>query len=357
MEGMFDNPMEGLDLNDLRFGNPNIPTESEKDENFAGGPEIPTEEEGDDDSDNRASDLHQGRQIPELEEEEEEVDVNFFTAFAEEGIIELGEGEEVPETADLAWFAEKAKAKLQKEVDEAINEYKETLPEEVKYLLDNHDAGVSIHDLLNAEKKIFNIASITEEKLSESESVQKKVISEYLKLSGEDEDTIAETLMDYEDSGLLEKMAKRSHSKLLAHTAQEQQRMIESKKQEEANRKVQYQEWLGNLKETINKKEEIFPGIPLTEKQRTDLYKGITQVDKSGKNAVMKYRETNPDFDLQVAYLATVLKGDFSVLESIATTKATRDLKEKASNNGSTSKSSRSLKGVDINVIKKALKF
>jgi hypothetical protein len=353
MEGMFDNPMEGLDLNDLRFGNPNIPTEEEE----GGVPEIPTEDdEIEEKEDNRASDLHLGRQIPEIEEEEDQ-DVNFFTAFAEEGIIELGEGEEIPEEADLAWFAEKAKSKLQKEVEEAINEYKETLPEEVKYLLDNHDEGVSIHDLLNAEKKIFDVASITEDKLTDSESLQKRVITEYLKLSGEDEDTIAETLMDYEDSGLLEKMAKRSHSKLLNYTAREQQKLIESKKQEEANRKVQYQEWLGNLKETIDKKEEIFPGVPLTEKQRKDLYKGITQVDKTGKNAVMKYRESNPDFDLQVAYLATVLKGDFSVLENIATTKATRDLKEKASNNSSTSKSSRSLKGVDINVIKKALKF
>lgn len=353
MEGMFDNPMEGLDLNDLRFGNPSIPTEAQEVDKFGKDPEIPTEDDGED---HRASDLHQGRQIPEIEEEEIEEELNFFTAFAEEGIIELEEGEAVPEEADLAWFAEKAKSKLQKDLDAAIEDYKSTMPEEVKYLLDNHDSGVSIKDLLNAEKTIFDVASITEDALSSSEITQKKVISEYLKLSGEDAESIAETILDYEDSGLLEKMAKRSHTKLLDHTTKTQQALIQNKKQEEVNKRAAYQDWLGELKETINKKEEIFPGIPLTEKQRADLYKGITQVDNKGQNAVMKYRESNPDFDLQVAYLATVLKGDLSLIETIAKTKATQKLKEEASSTSSTRKTN-SLKGVDLNIIKKALKF
>jgi hypothetical protein len=359
MEGIFDNPMGGIDLGELGLGKPsNIPDESHiKDED-----ELDSNSDnflGDDDN-TRAFDLHQGR-IEIKEEEEEDTnelpeDFNLFNAFQEEGLIELGEGEEIPKDADLEWFSTKAKEKVQKEVESALEEYKETLPEEIKYLLDNIDAGVSIYDLVNADKKIMEVASITEEKLSESESLQKDVLAKYLKATGESDEAIKETLLDYEDSGLLEKMAKRAHSKLVVQEQKEKERLVQAKKEEQYTQKQKYQEWLGDLKENINKKEEIFPGVKLTDKQRKDLYKGITEVDKTGKNAVMKYRDSNPDFDLQVAYIATVLKGDFSVLENIATTKATRDLKEKASNlSNSGSKPNKSLKGVDMNVIKKAL--
>lgn len=362
MDGVFDNPMEGLELDSLgNMGNPNIPT--------TGGipqeDQIKTEEEDDalvnelgSLDDNRAADLHQGREIPEEEEEYESSpeDFNLFKTFAEEGIISLGEDEEIPEDADLEWFAERAKAKVQADVNSAIEEYKETLPEEVRYLLDNYESGVSIQDLLQADKKVIEVASITEEQLSESERTQKDILARYLKLSGESDEDIRDTLLDYEDSGLLEKMAKKAHGKLVQYEASQKEQLVQREKQEAQARKQQYNNWLSDLKSTIDTKEEILPGIKLTDTQRKELFKGITQVDKSGKNAVMKYREQNPDFDLQVAYLATVLKGDFSVFENAATTKVTRKVKEQADGLSSTaSKSGRKLKDVDLSIMRKAL--
>jgi len=365
--GVFDNPMDGLDLGELgSMGNPEANVSAN-----AGG--IPTEDEvkaeGDDstpdleplEDDNKARDLHVGREIPaeeDLEGFEETGDVNIFQAFAEEGIIALGEDEEVPEEADLEWFAEKAKQKLQADLDAALEEYKEGLPDEAKYLLENYEQGVSIQDLLKADRKVMEIASIPTEKIEESESLQKDMLARYLKLSGETDEDIRDTLIDYEDSGLLEKMAKKAHGKLVQYEAAQKQQMVEREKQMSLQRKQEYNDWLTSMKSTIDAKEEIIPGIKITDKQRKELYKGITQVDKNGKNAVMKYREQNPDFDLQVAYLATVLKGDFSVFENIATTKATRNLKEQADGLSSTAtKAGKRLKGVDLSIMKKALKL
>lgn len=365
--GIFDNPLDGMDLGELSFGNPTIPVEGEgktgegeitNTEDGEGTGEEPTLEPLDD---TRATDLHQGREIPMEDEDgpeggEEEEEVNFFSAFAEEGIIALEEEEEIPEDADLGWFAEKAKAKLQADVDSAIEDYKEGLPEEVRYLLDNYESGVSIQDLLKADKQVMDIQAITDEQLADSESLQKDLLAKYLTIAGESPEDIKETLLDYEDSGLLGKMSKKAHSKLVQYEAAQRKQMMEQKKQAEIDRQNEYKDWLSNLKTTIDSKEEILPGVKLTDKQKKELYKGITQVDKSGKNQVMKYREKNPDFDLQVAYLATVLKGDFSILENIATTKATQKVKEQANGlNSTASKSGRKLKGVDLSIMKKAL--
>lgn len=364
--GVFDNPMDGIDLGEFgSLGNPEANTSSN-----AGGIPMEDEIEEDDDStqglgsleddDNKARDLHIGRDIPEesFGDYEDPADVNIFQAFAEEGIISLDEGEEVPKDADLEWFAEKAKQKLQADLDAALKEYKEGMPEEAKYLLENYEQGVSIQDLLKADRKVMEIATIPIEKIEESESLQKDMLVRYLKLSGESDEDIRDTLIDYEDSGLLEKMAKKAHGKLIQYEAAQKQQMVERERQMSLQRKQEYNNWLSNMKSTIDSKEEIIPGIKITDKQRKELYKGITQVDKNGKNAVMKYRDENPDFDLQVAYLATVLKGDFSVFENIATTKATRNLKEQADGLSSTaSKSGRRLKGVDLDVMKKALKL
>lgn len=364
MDGVFDNPMDGLDLGDLgNMGNPNVVSSAGgiPEEDVIKGEEGETlenlgEVELESLEDTRAMDLHQGRDIPLEDESYSQDDINLFQVFAEEGIISLGEEESVPEDADLEWFATKAKEKVQADVDSAIAEYKESLPDEVRYLLDNYDSGVSIQDLLQADKKVMEVASISEEKLEESEGLQKDLLAKYLRLSGETEEDIRDTIIDYEDSGLLEKMSKKAHSKLIQYEAAQKQNLVQREKQRAIEQKQQYQSWLSSMKDTIDSKEEIFPGIKLTDKQRKDLYRGITQVDKSGKNAVMKYRESNPDFDLQVAYLATVLKGDFSVFENVATTKATRKVKEQADGLSSTAtKSGRTLKGVDLSIMKNAL--
>lgn len=77
----------------------------------------------------------------------------------------------------------------------------------------------------------------------------------------------------------------------------------------------------------------------------------------------MKFREKNPEFDLVVAYLATVMskedKINWDMLTTVAETKATKNLKAKAKNADLSSSSTkrRTLKGIDISIMKNAIKL
>lgn len=289
-------------------------------------------------------------------------DVDIWKNFAEAGIIDLEEDDDTSDK-DLQWFADKAKEKINNNVTSAVDDYKESLPDEIKYLLENHEKGVNVFDLLKADKKVIEYDSLTSEQISENESLQKKLLSEFYHLQGESPEDIVDMIEDIEVAGLLEKQANRAAKKLSQVQQQERSRLIESQKQQETERKNHYDSAIASLKNSIYEKEEIIPGIKLSEKQKKEVYQGITKFDREGKNEVMKFREKNPEFDLVVAYLATVMskedKINWDMLTTVAETKATKNLKAKAKNADLSSSSTKrkTLKGIDISIMKNAIKL
>ncbi len=289
-------------------------------------------------------------------------DVDIWKNFAEAGIIDLEEDDDTSDK-DLQWFADKAKEKINNNVTSAVDDYKESLPDEIKYLLENHEKGVNVFDLLKADKKVIEYDSLTSEQISENESLQKKLLSEFYYLQGESPEDIDDMIEDIEVAGLLEKQANRAAKKLSQVQMQERNRIIEEQKQQETERKNHYDSAITSLKNSIYEKEEIIPGIKLSEKQKKEVYQGITKFDREGKNEVMKFREKNPEFDLVVAYLATVMskedKINWDMLTTVAETKATKNLKAKAKNADLSSSSTkrRTLKGIDISIMKNAIKL
>lgn len=357
------NPLEGFSL-DAFSAFDSAPSFEERDDDFGKIDNSDDDSNNDDSNDDNLNNPPSGPNVIRDEEDEAEIDdtdtdedFNFIEALAQEGIIELDENESI-EGKDLEWFSEKAKQKLQKDLNEAIDDYKSTLPDEIKELLDNYESGVPIGKLLQAEKSVFEISKINIDDLEDNEKLQKQVITNYLKSQGESDDDIKDTLNDYEDAGLLKKQALRVHPKMVAAEVEKKNSLIQQEKARAINEKENYNKWLVDIKKTIDDKKEIIPGIELTDKQRKDLYAGITKVDKDGLNEIAKFRKQNPDFDLQVAYIATVLKGDFSKFESSATTKAVKQIKAQADNLNSTSgKATSKLRGVDLSIMKKAIKF
>ena len=134
--------------------------------------------------------------------------------------------------------------------------------------------------------------------------------------------------------------------------------LIKAQKQEQQERIKSHEQWLSDLNDHISKKEEILPGFKLSPKDKTELYKGITKLDKSGKNEIMRMREKDPEFDLKIAYLATVLKWDFSAFERQSTTKSTRKLADAIKSTKKTgSRPSRGTsKNVDFDTMRKSLR-
>ena len=369
-------PLEGLDLSSLgnmsSLGAPSFELKEgvEEEEGIAAKPEGSIEdavigEDSIDDSqlatvnsiglrDDEGNEVDDEGETTEDDEEGDEPSI--LSTFTDMGLIDLSDEEkESDEERDLQWFADKALEKVSKGVEEGVEDYKDSLPDAIKTLLDNYEEGVPLGALLQGERDVYDIASVSNEKLEGSEGLQKRMISELLSLQGESAEDIDDRITDYEDSGLLEKYAKRSHAKLINFKAHQKDETIRREKAVAVENKEKYNTWLTDLRTDIDGREEIIPGVTLNDKQKKELYNGITKQDRNGKNAVAKYREANPDFDLQVAYLATVMKGDFSAFEAAANTRATKKLKGQASSGSgsSISKKRSNLKGVDLNIMKK----
>ena len=290
---------------------------------------------------------------------------SMWSAFANNGIIDLDEGELEDEDIDkdLEWFASKAQDKLDKGIEEAVENYKDTLPQEVRYLLDNYESGVSILDLVKADKAIMDYETIKEDQLEDNESLQKGLVADMYRLQGESEDDIKGLVEDLEAAGLLDKQSKRALGKLKTYKKTQREEMIRQQKEADLEARQKYEDKIKSLKKTIDSKEEIIPGIQLNDKQKKQLFNGITKFDREGKNEVMRFRESNPDFDLVVAYLATALnkggKINWDQIVTVAETKATKNLKDKANKTGSggSTKRSNNLKGVDVSIMKNAIGF
>ncbi len=98
-------------------------------------------------------------------------------------------------------------------IEREVQNYKNSLPEDVHKLVEFVEAGGNPKDFMEA---YYNNKSWGEYEV-DSEVSQKVVLREYLKAQGEEDEDIEETLDTYEVSGILEKKAKVALNKLQAY--------------------------------------------------------------------------------------------------------------------------------------------
>ena len=280
----------------------------------------PEESNTKEDSEEQVSETTEASKTEEPVEEEGDNPLRVFAEMQrDQGLIDFND-EEFEDSED--WLLEK----VQGTIDNKVAEYKDNMPEEIKYLLENYEAGVNMYDLINASASEQSYGSIAEESLEDNLSLQKMLVRDLLVKSGWSEERITRKLNRYEDSGVLKEEAEEALASLKEIQKAEKTQLIKQQKEEQKQRIQAHEQWLGDLKDHIGKKEEILPGFQLSPKDKDNLYKGITKLDKNGKNEIMRMREKDPEFDLKIAYLATVLKWDFSAFERQSTTKTTRKL-------------------------------
>ena len=287
--------------------------------------------------------------------EEEEETSNAFRVFAEmqrdKGLIDYND-EEFEENDD--WLF----SRISDTIESKVNEYKETIPTEIKYLLDNYEAGVPLSNLLEMQNQEQVYESISVENLEKSDSLQKNVVRDLLMKTGWSEERANKKIQRYEDAGVLHEEAEEALGSLVEMQKYEKEQFVETKKQEQQQKIQAHEKWLGDLKDHIGKKEEILPGFKLSPKDKDNLYKGITKLDREGKNEIMRLREKDPEFDLKIAYLATVLKWDFSAFERQSTTKSTRKLADviKSTKKTGSRPSRGTSNNVDFDTMRKSLR-
>ena len=249
-------------------------------------------------------------------------------------------------------------SQVEKSVANKVSEYKESMPPEIRYLLDNYEEGVPLNNLIEMSSKEQTYDSLNEANVEKDASLQKALVKDLLTRSGWSQERIQKKIERYEDSGVLLEEAQDALASLKDIQKAEKENYVERQKQEQQQRVEAHKQWLEDLNDHISKKEEILPGFKLSPKDKTNLYNGITKLDKSGKNEIMRMREKDPEFDLKIAYLATVLKWDFSAFERQSTTKSTRKLADAIK--GTRKTGSRPSRGtsnnVDFDTMRKSLR-
>ena len=317
--------------------------------------ETPDEPKGADTKEDTEEQVPETPEASETESTEEEEELNPIRVFAElqrdQGLIDFSD-DDFEDSED--WLL----GKVQDTINDKVKEYKENMPEEIKYLLENYEAGVNMYDLLNIGATSQSYEKIAEDSLKDNLGLQKMLVKDLLSKSGWSEERITRKLERYEDTGVLQEEAEDALASLKEIQVQEKENLIKTQKEEQKQRVQAHEQWLGELKDHIGKKEEILPGFKLSPKDKDNLYKGITKLDRQGKNEIMRLREKDPEFDLKIAYLATVLKWDFSAFERQSTTKSTRKLADAIKSTKKTgSRPSRGTSNnVDFDTMRKSLR-
>lgn len=287
--------------------------------------------------------------IDETKTDETTEEVSAIKAWAEwakeKGLVEY----EDKDFEDSEEFLEKVYVN---KVKKDIEEYKESLPEVIKQLVNNYEEGVPLLDLIESESRRMNYVAITKDEIDADEKLQENLVMNWLITQDYEEDEAKEKLTDYKDSGLLAKEAKTAQIKLAKY---EEKYQAELKVQTENNKKAvekQVQDSIKSLENTISSKNEIIEGMPLNKDIKNKIFTGITKKDNKGFTEIQK-KMSDPEMQLKVAQFVLVHNGSFDdIIKQAKTTVAKQTKKEVTTYKEAPSK----LGQVDISVIKSAMK-
>ena len=324
---------------------------------------------------------------PVVEELEEETDDNLIGASA----VTLGEEDDEDETGDSVQDspetpgAYKLVAEILKEkgvigelpaefeesddflanlVDEAksagikdgIEDYKNSLPEHLKYLISAHNDGVDTHGLLEKEAAIQDYMSITDKDL-EDDGVKKAILTDFYTKQGLNVTKISSKIEKLEASGIMEDEAKDALETMVRQEKKEKADMIVAQKAQRIEDDKLAQKRMKDLEDEIISKKEVIPGLEWSKEDKRKIYAALTKPvgkTKDGRsvNAIGKYMEENPDFKYVVADLIVLRGGKFDAIKAKLNADITNKTKGNLANTATTKLSS-----IDYNVLKKALKI
>ena len=291
------------------------------------------EEETDDDSDDEVEDKEQGEDT-----------------VVSEVLSKLGyeANEEYADTAD--GLAQMTKDIASDIADDRIDEVHESFPlvkQHLQYVL---NGGESENFMQAYDPNLdYNKIELAEDDIRS----QQAVLSDYFTTKGHDKEFIKEMLEDYSDSGKLHGKAEAARQALGKVQAQQKEQLVERQKQQMTQHYEQQQEFWNGVSETIQNSNE-FAGLQVPEKEKSKFFNYLSRpVDKNGYTQ-RDVDHSNADMEVKLAIDYLMYKG-FNLNEIIntkATTKATKSLRAKITKNEDSVKNarrkSRTSKNVDL---------
>lgn len=269
--------------------------------------------------------------------------------------------EEVPEDIeeDDDYIANLVNITNKKRVLEAVKEYKDTLPDEIKYLLENYEEGVPLMELIEREKTVAEYSSIDKKSLKDNDSLKKSIVTDYLVKTGLPEAKAKAKVEKFETSGILDDEADEALDQLIEIEKQETQAFIENQKRNRTNAIKAEQDRVKSLETEINNRKEAIAGFEWTKEDKKRIFKAMTEVagkTKDGRplNKINKYILENPDFQYVIADIIELREGKLDSIKAKATTDATKGVKKNLSGD---SKKKGVLSEIDVASMKRALKI
>ena len=229
---------------------------------------------------------------------------------------------------------------MNKEIQYGVNSYKEQLNPRAKWLIDNMDEGVPLESLLEVDKQRVSLDSITEEALVEDSKMQKDILTQYYKETTKFSDEAIEKYINrLEAMDEIADEAKSSLGELRTINQQKEEQLKEQAREQQEQMQKQQQEALESFKNTLTKKEEIVPGIKLSDVMKESIEKTITTpvaVDPqtgAPMNEIAVARSKDPvNFEINLAYIYKATKGfqDWSVFNSAGKKSALKEFEDAA---------------------------
>lgn len=162
------------------------------------------------------------------------------------------------------------------EINQGVDAYKNSLPDVVKHLINNYEAGVPLEKLLQIDSERAKYTSYSEDDLG-NEDTQKELVRDYLtkttKYSPERIDRDIQRLVDLQE---LETEAKSILPELVAiqnEVEQQELAYVQQKKVEAEQNRLQE---LETLQKTLESTDEIIPGNKMSNLIRQKIFRNLT---------------------------------------------------------------------------------
>tara|TARA_Y100001938_G_scaffold141522_1_gene211431 strand:- start:11539 stop:12768 length:1230 start_codon:yes stop_codon:yes gene_type:complete len=205
----------------------------------------------------------------EAETENENEFAIFAKLLAEKDLLDLGEDFEGTEQGLMEAFEKTIESRVQEEIDS----FQGGLSNEGKELLRHLMNGGSVDSF----QQVYSAPDIANLNITgDNTSNQKYILAEYMRLRGDSQEEIRETLEDYEDLGKLEKQAGRAKARLEQFYSQQKKQLAEKTKLEAENRENKRKEVITDISNKISDSVDI-KGFPLTRKSKKDLLSYMTE--------------------------------------------------------------------------------
>lgn len=266
----------------------------------------------------------------EIEEEVEETDFRVVDEVAQQFGLELEE--DTPDTLEgINKVVREASTKMAEQQMSQVWEAFPDVKEYAEYRANGGDPDSFRENYLSANS--YSDLNV------ENTDHQKMLVKEQMKEQGFDDSDIQDEINELSDANLLQNKAKRAQKYLTKKQEKKKQELVQQQKQKAQQQKQQIQQEWNQIENTIEESDQ-FKGLKIPETEKSDFYKWMREPQQDGKTQREKQLQ-NVDLETHLMIDYLLYKGGnlSNLVDNLATTKNAETLANKLKGNKRQTKS------------------